>query len=158
MGKILAPFTVNGLTYELAIEPQDTLLDVLRNQLGLMGTKYACGGGDCGACTVLVDNRPVSSCLTLAVTVKGKSILTIEGLSDGNNLHPLQQAFVDAGAVQCGFCTPGIVLTAKSLLDENPDPSAEDIKAALAGNLCRCTGYVKIVDAVQQAATLMKGR
>ena len=158
MRKEIAAFVVNGKSCELIIEPQMTLLDVLRNQLGLMGTKYACGTGDCGACTVLVAGKPVLSCLTLAATVKGEDILTIEGLSDGNTLHPIQQAFVDVGAVQCGFCTPGMILTAKALLDENPDPTPEDVQAGLGGNLCRCTGYVKIVDAVLTAAeTLRRG-
>lgn len=158
MPKEIASFTVNGKSYELIIEPQMTLLDVLRNQLGLMGTKYACGTGDCGACTVLVAGKPVLSCLTLAATVKGKEILTIEGLAEGNNLHPIQQAFVDTGAVQCGFCTSGMVLATKALLDENPDPTPEDVQVGLGGNLCRCTGYVKIVDAVLDAAETLRRR
>jgi len=158
MRKEIADFTVNGKQYELIIEPQMTLLDVLRNPLGLMGTKYACGTGDCGACTVLVEGKPVLSCLTLAATVKGKEILTIEGLAEGNNLHPIQQAFVETGAVQCGFCTPGMVLATKALLDENPDPTPEDVQAGLGGNLCRCTGYVKIVDAVLTAAETLRRR
>jgi len=129
---------------------------VLRDQLGLTGTKYACGTGDCGACTVLVDGKPVFSCLTLAVTAKGKNILTVEGLAEGTTLHPIQQAFIDHGAVQCGFCTPGMILSAKALLDENLNPARDEIKTALAGNLCRCTGYVKIVDAVLAAAETMR--
>jgi carbon-monoxide dehydrogenase small subunit len=156
MTKEIANFIVNGRTYEALIEPRMLLIDVLRDKLGLMGTKYACGTGDCGACTVLIDGKPVLSCLTLAVTVKDRNILTIEGLAEGHTLHPIQQAFIDNGAVQCGFCTPGMILNAKFLLDENPDPSAEEIKIALAGNLCRCTGYVKIIDAVLDAAETMK--
>jgi carbon-monoxide dehydrogenase small subunit len=124
--------------------------------LGLTGTKYACGAGDCGACTVLIDGSPSFSCLTLAVTAIGKSIVTIEGLSDGIELHPVQQAFVDKGAIQCGFCTPGMILSTKALLDENQAPTRDEIKSALAGNLCRCTGYVKIIDAVEAAADMMR--
>jgi len=156
MTKEIANFIVNGRNYEVIIEPRMLLIDVLRDKLGLTGTKYACGTGDCGACTILIDGKPILSCLTLAVTVKDRNILTIEGLAEGHNLHPLQQAFIDNGAVQCGFCTPGMILNAKFLLDENPDPSVEDIKTALAGNLCRCTGYVKIVEAVLDAAGNVK--
>ena len=152
MAKEIATFLVNGEVYEVIIEPHVLLIDVLRDKLGLTGTKYACGAGDCGACTVLIDGKPSFSCLTLAVTAKGKSILTVEGLAEGNELHPIQQAFVDKGAIQCGFCTPGMILSAKALLDENPEPTREEIKSALAGNLCRCTGYVKILDAVESAA------
>ena len=156
MKKELANFIVNGKSHEVIIEPNMLLIDVLRDKLGLTGTKYACGTGDCGACTVLVDGKPVLSCLTLAVTVKNKNILTIEGLAKGTTLHPIQQAFIDHGAVQCGFCTPGMILSAKALLDENPTPTREDVKAALAGNLCRCTGYIKIIDAVLDAAERIK--
>ncbi len=140
MAKEIATFLVNGQEHEVIIEPHMLLIDVLRDTLGLTGTKYACGAGDCGACTVLIDGRPSFSCLTLAVTAKGKSILTIEGVANGNDLHPIQQAFVDQGAVQCGFCTPGMILSTKALLDENPEPTRDEIKSALAGNLCRCTG------------------
>jgi carbon-monoxide dehydrogenase small subunit len=154
--KEIAAFLVNGQEREVIIEPHMLLIDVLRDELGLTGTKYACGAGDCGACTVLIDGRPSFSCLTLAVTAKGKSILTIEGVAVGNELHPIQQAFVDQGAVQCGFCTPGMILATKALLDENPQPTRDEIKTALAGNLCRCTGYVKIVDAVEAAAAAMR--
>jgi aerobic carbon-monoxide dehydrogenase small subunit len=156
MGKEIVTLLVNGREYEVILEPHMLLVDVLRDQLGLNGTKYACGAGDCGACTVLVDGLPSFSCLTLAVTVHGKSILTIEGVADGNRLGPLQQAFVDHGAVQCGFCTPGMILSAKALLDEDQEPSRDEIKKALGGNLCRCTGYVKIVDAVEAAAAAMR--
>jgi carbon-monoxide dehydrogenase small subunit len=155
MKKERANFMVNGKLYEIIIEPRMLLVDVLRERMGLTGTKYACGTGDCGACTVLVDGKPILSCLTLAVTVRDKNILTIEGIADGNTLHPLQQAFIDNGAVQCGYCIPGMVLSAKALLEENPKPTRNEIQAGLAGNLCRCTGYVKIVDAVQAAVETM---
>ena len=155
MKKERANFMVNGKLYEIIIEPRMLLVDVLRERMGLTGTKYACGTGDCGACTVLVDGKPILSCLTLAVTVRDKNILTIEGIADGNTLHPLQQAFIDNGAVQCGYCIPGMVLSAKALLEENPKPTRNEIQVGLAGNLCRCTGYVKIVDAVQAAAETM---
>ena len=156
MGKEIATLMVDGCEYEVIIEPHMLLIDVLRDKLGLTGTKYACGAGDCGACTVLIDGKPSLSCLTLAVMAKGKSILTIEGMTTGCELHPIQQAFVEKGAIQCGFCTPGMVLSTKALLDENPAPSRDEIKSALAGNLCRCTGYVKIIDAVEAAAEMMR--
>lgn len=152
MRKQITKFIVNGKPYELIIEPQMTLREVLRDQLDLTGTKYCCGVGECGACTVLIDGKPVLSCLTLAITAREKNILTIEGLAEGNVLHPIQKAFVDYGAIQCGFCTPGVIISTKALLDENPDPTREEVKEGLAGNLCRCTGYVKIVDAVLAAA------
>ena len=155
MKKEIAEFLVNGRPYEVILEAHKTLLDVLRDQLDLTGTKYACGTGECGCCTVLIEGRPVLSCLTLAVTAKKKKITTIEGLANGG-LHPLQKAFIDYGAVQCGFCTPGMILTAKTLLDETPQPTPEEVKFALAGNLCRCTGYVKIIQAVLAAAQAMK--
>lgn len=145
-------FIVNGRPYEVLIEPHMTLVEVLRDKLDLTGTKISCGAGECGACTVLIDGKPVLSCLTLAMTAREKNILTIEGLAKGGNLHPIQKAFIDHGAIQCGYCTPGMILAAKALLDENPDPTREEVKRALAGNLCRCTGYVKIVDAVLAAA------
>lgn len=154
----MAEFLVNGRPHKAAVEPHTTLIDLLREELGLTGTKYTCGTGDCGACTVLIDDRPVLSCLTLATRVKGKSILTIEGLAESGNLHPLQKAFIDHGAIQCGFCTPGMILNAKALLEENPQPTREEVKVALGGNLCRCTGYVKIVDAILATAeTTEKG-
>lgn len=152
MSKKAARFIVNGVTYDLEIEQDLTLAALLRNELGLTGTKVACGVGECGACTVLVDGQAILSCCTLALTVRDRQILTIEGLSRDGQLHPLQRAFIDHGAVQCGYCTPGMILSAKALLDENPKPSREEVKSALAGNLCRCTGYVKIVDAVLAAA------
>jgi carbon-monoxide dehydrogenase small subunit len=139
---------VNGEIYEVFIEPKKTLLEVLREDLGLTGTKEACDLGTCGACTVLLDRRPVLSCLILAVACEGKEIVTIEGLRQGDMLHPLQEAFINHGAIQCGMCTPGMILSAKALLDENPRPSNTEVRKAIAGNLCRCTGYVKIVDAI----------
>jgi len=144
--------TVNGEPYCLAVEPNRTLLQVLREDLGLTGTKEGCGKGDCGSCTVLVDGKAVNSCLTLAMQVRGKSITTIEGLASANGLHPLQQAFIQYGAIQCGFCTPGMILSAKALLDEKPHPTEEEVKRSLAGNLCRCTGYTKIIEAVMVVA------
>lgn len=156
MGKEIAEFTVNGRPYEVIIEPHMLLIDVLRDQMGLTGTKYACGAGDCAACTVLIDGQPMFSCLTLAVTARGKKITTIEGMAEGTALHPIQKEFVEHGAVQCGFCTSGMVLTTKAFLEENPQPTRDEIKYALAGNLCRCTGYVKIIDAVETAAENMR--
>ena len=158
MSKQIATFKVNGKSLEVMLETHMTLLEVLRDQLGLTGTKYGCGTGQCGACTVLIDGEPALACLTLAVTVRGKGITTIEGLSPGNELHPVQQAFIEHGAIQCGYCTPGMVLSAKALLEENPSPTRQEIKEALSGNLCRCTGYVKIVRAVSAAAQKMAGR
>jgi len=143
---------VNGEDYEVLVEPRDSLLDVLRDKLNLTGTKKGCNTGDCGACTVIMDGRPVNSCLVLAVEAEGKEILTIEGLADGSQIHPLQEAFIKCGAVQCGYCTPGMIMSAKTLLDENPNPTEDAIKRAIAGNLCRCTGYVKIIDAIKMAA------
>lgn len=154
MRKEIATFIVNGTSYEELIESNMTLLELLRDKLQLTGTKQGCAAsGNCGACTVLVDDKPILACLTLAATVKGQNILTIEGLAKGMNLHPLQKSFIDYGAIQCGFCTPGMVLSAKALLDENNNPTREDVKEALAGNLCRCTGYTKIIDAVIAVAS-----
>jgi aerobic carbon-monoxide dehydrogenase small subunit len=144
--------TVNGEPVEAAVEPNTTLLQFLREDLGLTGTKHGCGLGDCGACTVLMDGKAVNSCLVLAVQANGREILTIEGVAENGKLHPLQEAFVEKGAIQCGFCTPGMILSAKAFLDDNPKPSDEEIRTALSGNLCRCTGYQKIVEAVQAAA------
>ena len=153
-----AKFIVNGRTYEALIEPRMTLLDVLRDKLDLTGTKLSCGEGECGACTVLIDGKAVLSCATLAITAREKNITTIEGLADGVTLHPIQKAFIDHGAIQCGFCTPGMIMATKALLDENPNPTRQEVKEGLGGNLCRCTGYVKIADAVLAAAeTVRKG-
>jgi carbon-monoxide dehydrogenase small subunit len=145
--------TVNGEEHSIEVEPNRTLLEVIRDDLGLTGTKLGCGGGECGACTVIVNGRAVKSCLMLAYDANNKEIWTIEGLAkkDGE-LHPLQRAFVEFGAIQCGFCTPGMIMTGKALLDQNPHPSEQQIKDALAGNLCRCTGYVKILEAFLSVA------
>ncbi len=140
--------TVNGISHEMEVEPRLLLIDLLRNHLELTGTKLGCGHGDCGACTVLVDGKPANACLLLAVEVDGKKITTIEGLADRDSLHPVQQAFIDYGAMQCGFCIPGMILSAKALLDETPHPTEEQVRDAIAGNLCRCTGYAKIVQAI----------
>jgi carbon-monoxide dehydrogenase small subunit len=150
--KRLIELSINGETCELAVEPNATLAEVLRDQIGLTGTKVACGTGECGSCTVLIDGRPILSCLTLAVDCQQQAILTIEGLSEGETLTPVQQAFHDRGAIQCGFCTPGMVLSTTALLKANPRPSTTQIQKALEGHLCRCTGYNKILEAVQQAA------
>ncbi|GAB4256265.1 (2Fe-2S)-binding protein [Deferrisoma sp.] len=153
--KLPITLTVNGEPFDLLVKPTEFLVDVLRDHIGLTGTKKGCGIGDCGACTVLLDGKPVLSCLTLAVSVQGREITTIEGLSKGADLHPIQRAFVEKGAIQCGFCTPGMILSAKALLDRVPNPTEEDIKRGIAGNLCRCTGYVKIVEAIGHAAELL---
>ena len=150
--KKIINLTINNEAYELAVEPNQTLVEVLRYDLGLTGTKQGCGVGDCGSCTVIMDGKPVNSCLVLAVQANGRNILTIEGLDTDQGLHPLQQAFVDKGAVQCGFCTPGMILSAKCLLDQNPKPDESEIRMAISGNLCRCTGYQKIVEAIQHAS------
>jgi carbon-monoxide dehydrogenase small subunit len=143
---------VNGFAYDLLIRPQWTLVDVLRDELGLTGTKKGCGKGECGACTVIVDGEAILSCLVLAIQMQGKRILTIEGLSQEGRLDALQDAFVQYGAIQCGYCTPGMIMTASALLSKNSRPSEEEIKKALSGNLCRCTGYVKIIEAVKKAS------
>ena len=150
--------TVNGVEHELSTEPRKTLLAVLRDQLQLTGTKEGCSTGDCGACTVLLDGQPVTSCLVLGVEADGREITTVEGVSENGKLHPLQKAMVGLGGVQCGFCTPGIVVSAFALLNGNTKPTEREIRQALAGNLCRCTGYTKIVDAVQKAASDIRKR
>ena len=145
--------TVNGDPVEVGVRDEETLLQVLRERLNLTGTKQGCDLGDCGSCTVLLDGEPVLSCLVLAATADGRAVDTIEGVAKGDRLHPVQEAFNEAGAVQCGFCTPGMVLTSIALLERDPRPSRPEIRRALSGNLCRCTGYVKIVDAVERAAS-----
>jgi len=147
---------VNQKSHTLDLKGHETLLEVLRDQLGLTGTKTACQEGECGACTILMNGKAVLSCLTLACDAEGEDITTIEGLAHGDDLHPIQQAFLDKGAVQCGFCIPGMILATKALLDRNPDPCEEEIKQALDGNICRCAGYIKIFEAVQLAAQRMK--
>jgi len=156
--KTLVICAVNGGEHTVLADSRDTLLELLRERIGLTGTKEGCGNGNCGTCTVLVDGAPVNACLMLAQEAPGRDILTIEGLSDGSGgLHPIQQALVEHGGTQCGFCTPGIVLSAKALLDENPSPTPQDIRHAIAGNICRCTGYDKIVEAIAAAAIQARG-
>ncbi|MDP8235502.1 MAG: (2Fe-2S)-binding protein [Candidatus Erginobacter occultus] len=157
MKKIKLDITVNGVKHSLKVDPNLRLLDLLREELDLTGTKEGCGIGECGACTVILDGKAVNSCLILAGQCAGREIVTIEGLSDGEKLHPLQQAFLDHGAVQCGFCTPGMILSAAALLHANPAPTEDEIRVAISGNLCRCTGYTQIVEAVQAAAGKDKG-
>jgi aerobic carbon-monoxide dehydrogenase small subunit len=151
--KSLLNCKVNGEEHVVLVDPRDTLLELLRERLGLTGSKEGCGNGNCGTCTVLLDGAAVNACLVLALEVSGQEILTIEGLASGGELHPIQSALVEAGGTQCGFCTPGIVLSAKALLDDNPAPSEHEIRQAIAGNLCRCTGYNKIIDAIASVAT-----
>ena len=146
--KRLIQLKVNGELYEVAVHPHRTLAEVLREELDLIGTKEACNAGDCGSCTVIMDGKSVGSCLTLAVEAEGKDIQTIEGLAQDGQLSPLQQSFVDHGAIQCGFCTPGMIMSAKALLDENPKPTEQEVRMGIAGNICRCTGYTKIVEAI----------
>jgi len=149
--------TVNGKEYELQVEPSATLLDVIREDLGLTGAKEGCGVGECGSCTVIMDEKTINACLMLAIEAQGSRITTIEGLADGGKLHPIQQAFVDIGGLQCGFCTPGMILSTKALLDGNESPNDEEIKKGLVGNFCRCTGYTKIIESVRTAARMLKG-
>ena len=157
MSGIAVSTTINGDGVEYLCQPQETLLEVLRDRLGLTGTKEGCGTGDCGACSVILDGRLVCSCLVLGAEAEGRRVETIEGMASGDQLHPLQQKFLEHAALQCGICTPGFLIAARDLLARNPDPTEKEIRFGLAGNLCRCTGYDKIVRAVQDAATVMKG-
>lgn len=150
-------FQLNGEACEVAFAPHKTLLEVLREDLGLTGTKHGCELGECGTCTVLVDGRAILSCLMLGLEAEGRTVKTIEGMAQGAELHPLQETFADLGAAQCGYCSPGFLLVAEELLEKNPDPSREEIKEALSGNLCRCTGYIKIYEAVELAAARKRG-
>lgn len=152
MNKISIATTINRRNYTLSINPNQTLLDVLREELGLSGTKRGCEIGECGACTVLMNGKTVNACLILAPQIEGQEILTVEGLAVGEQLHPLQEAFLEHEAVHCGFCTPGMLMSAKELLDTNPNPTETDTRLAISGNLCRCTGYVQIVEAIQAAS------
>jgi len=156
MSQIHVNTSVNGDATEFLCEPEETLMDVLRDRLGLTGTKEGCGTGDCGACSVAVDGRLVCSCLMLGAEAEGREIATIEGMAKGDQLHPLQQKFIEMAALQCGICTPGILVAARSLLERNPDPSEEEVRYWLAGNLCRCTGYDKIIRAVMETAADMR--
>ncbi len=157
MTKIPLSLTINGERHDVMVEPHHTLLDVLRTELGLVGSKENCLEAECGVCTVLLDGQAVNSCILLAARCQGRQITTIEGLAGPGGLHPIQQAFIDHGAVQCGYCIPGMVLSTKAYLDENPAPTEQEIREALVGNLCRCTGYQKIVDAVTAAARALAG-
>ena len=154
--KQVMSFKINGVIFEEEIDHRRTLLEVLRENFGLLGTHKGCDEGQCGACTILVDGKAVNSCLILAASVQGKEITTIEGLAQGDKLHPIQEEFINAGAIQCGFCTPGMILTAKAFLDKNPDPSENELRNGLCGNLCRCTGYFQIIEAVSKAAERMR--
>lgn len=157
MAGLAVSTTINGDNAEFLCNPDETLLDVLRDRLGLMGVKEGCGTGDCGACSIILDGRLVCSCLVLGAEAEGRKIETVEGMAEGDKLHPLQQKFIEHAALQCGICTPGFLIAAKDLLVKNPDPTEEEIRFGLAGNLCRCTGYDKIVRAVQDAASVMRG-
>ena len=152
--KRLINLIINDKPYEMAVEPNQTLTDLLRYDLGLTGTKKGCEVGDCGSCTIIMDGKPVNSCLVLAVQANGRNIQTIEGLETEKGLHPIQKAFVEKGAIQCGYCSPGMIMSAKSLLERNPRPSEEEIRRAVSGNLCRCTGYQKIVEAIMFASEM----
>ncbi len=154
--KQLMRLNVNGVIYEEEIDHRRTLLEVLREHFGLLGTHKGCDEGQCGACTVLIDGQAANSCLVLAASVQGRKITTIEGLAQGEKLHPVQEAFVEAGAIQCGFCTPGMIMISKAFLDKNPNPTEEEAKMAISGNLCRCTGYFQIIDAIMKAAEKMR--
>lgn len=148
---------INGEEHDVLARPGESLLDVLRNRLYLTGTKQGCNEGDCGACTVIMEGRPVNACLVLAAEAVGQKILTVEGLANGSKLHPLQESFLKHGGFQCGFCTPGMLMSAKALLEANPDPTDEEIKQGISGNLCRCTGYAKIVESIREAARVIRG-
>jgi len=150
-------FKVNGEEYSVQVDTRRTLLEVLRETLGLTGTKEMCNKGDCGGCTVIMGGKAVLSCLILAIEAQGRDIVTIEGLAKGYELHPIQKAFVDRGAIQCGYCTPGFIMSAKALLDKTPNPTEDEVKEGIANNICRCTGYVQIVEAIQEAAKAMGG-
>lgn len=150
--------TVNGKTHTAALEPAAALVDFLRDTLGYKGVKLCCNTGECGACTVLMHGKPVNSCVVLGADAAGADVVTVEGIADGDRLHPVQQAFIDTGAVQCGYCTPGFIVSVKALLDRSPHPSAEEVEEAISGNICRCTGYTKIFDAVELAARQLEGR
>jgi aerobic carbon-monoxide dehydrogenase small subunit len=156
MNKIDISFIVNGKSVKVSVLPDRTLVDILREDLKLTGTKAGCRGGECGACTVIMDGKPVNSCLVFAGQLEGKQILTIEGLSKGEEVHPIQQAFIEEGAVQCGFCIPGMIMTTKALLDVNPEPDDKTVRESLSGNLCRCTGYSKIFKAVRKASKKLR--
>jgi aerobic-type carbon monoxide dehydrogenase small subunit (CoxS/CutS family) len=157
MGNKAIKVKINGKAYELSVPPWRTLLEVIREDLKLTGTKEGCGQGECGSCTVIMGGKTVNSCLVLAMESDGQEIVTIEGLSDGEKLHPVQEAFVEHAGMQCGFCTPGMIMSAKALLDRNPDPGEAEIREGLAGNFCRCTGYTKIIESIGAAAKAMKG-
>jgi len=148
---------INGKSQEVSVPPWRTLLELIREELKLTGTKEGCGQGECGSCTVIMGGKTVNSCLVLAMESDGQDIVTIEGLADGEKLHPVQEAFVEHAGMQCGFCTPGMIMSGKALLDRNPDPSEEDIREGIAGNFCRCTGYTKIIESISAAAKAMKG-
>lgn len=154
--KIPITIKINGREHNIEVKPNELLLNILREKFGLLGAKYGCGIGECGACTVLLDGRAILTCLTLAVSVSGQEITTIEGLSDGSKLHPLQESFIEEGAIQCGFCTPGMILSAKALIDEKPEPTNNEIKEAIRGNVCRCTGYINIITAIKAGAKKIK--
>ncbi len=154
--KQVISLTINGEPHEVAVNPWRTLLELIREDLNLTGTKKGCDTGDCGTCTVILNGKRVLSCLILAMEAAGKEVLTIEGLAQGGKLHPVQTAFIEKGAIQCGFCTPGMILSAKALLDENPHPTEQEIRMGISGNLCRCTGYTKIIEAIQAAAEAKK--
>ena len=156
MSKHLIKTNVNGKNISFTVDSNERLIDLLRNRMNLTGTKEGCGKGDCGSCVVIVDGKTVNACLMLAPQAQGKKIVTIEGLGSPEKLHPIQESFVEKGAVQCGFCIPGMIVTAKNFLDQNPNPTRQEIREAISGNLCRCTGYVKIIDAIQAAAEKMR--